>query len=134
MGRAHSQLSIAPLLVLIRWGGVEKSTIIRIEVRMTVLMRLIILPLNRSYRELSKIPIGFLLTTITSRESDVGGVGSGTGGVVVVVRGWESCCCCCRGSIVWEVVLCFIVCWLGIVWVLLWCIINDGNNTTINLP
>jgi hypothetical protein len=49
---------------------------------MTVLMKLITLSMDRSYQELPKTPIGFLLKTTTSRESDVGGVI--TGGRVIL--------------------------------------------------
>jgi hypothetical protein len=90
---------------------------------MTVLMKSIILSMDRSYQELSKTPIGFLLTTITSRESDVGGVGSGTGGIVVGIGVGE------RVVVVLLFLLCVVEVLLGRLlcccfivddWVLLW--------------
>jgi hypothetical protein len=79
--------------------------------------------MDRACSHLSKTPIQFLLTTTTSRESDVGVLLPwyccwGGGGISVVVVGGGG-------------VLCFIV--LG--WVLCG-IINDGGeyDTTINLP
>ena len=83
----------------------EKNTIIQIEVSVVVLMKSIILSMDRACSYLSKTPIGFLLKTTTSQNIDCGG---GTGGIVcgmvVIVF-----CCCCGSIIVGEDVLCFIV-------------------------
>jgi hypothetical protein len=72
MDRARWDDSKTPPLVLIGRGGVEKCPIMWIEVSVVVLMWLIILSMDRACSHLSKTPIGFLITTATSRESDVG--------------------------------------------------------------
>ena len=71
-----------------------------------MLVKSIILSMDRSYRELSKTPIGFLFKTVTSRESDVGGVVSGTGtGRFSSDEFHSKCdsCCSCGGTVLKKV-------------------------------
>jgi hypothetical protein len=71
MDRAHRDDSKTPLLVFIRPLLEEKSTIIRIEVSVVVLMKSIILSMDGACSHLSKTTIGSIQQPTTSIDIDV---------------------------------------------------------------